>query len=99
MPKRASVLDILPLHQAILPEKLKLTEFAGDPLELAELSSLFIAVIHNALIGDDAKMEHSKTLVKGKANAAVAGLEYSGALNHTVWDTLDRNFGSVDPRQ
>ena len=38
-------------------------------------------------------MSHLKTLVKGKAKAAIAGLGYSGALYHTAWDTLVRNFG------
>ena len=38
-------------------------------------------------------MSHLKTLVKGKAKAAIAGLGYSGALYHTAWDTLVGNFG------
>ena len=59
--------------------KLKWSEFAGDPLEWPEWSSLFTAVIHNAPIDDNAKMSHLKTLVKGKAKAAIAGLGYSGA--------------------
>ena len=69
-----------------------MTEFAGDPLEWPALSSLFNAVIHNAPIDDNAKMSHMKTLVKGKAKAANAGLGYSVALFHTAWDTLVRNF-------
>ena len=70
-----------------------MTDFAGDPLEWPEWSSLFNAVIHNAPIDDNAKMSHLKTLVKGKAKVAIAGLGYSGALYHTAWDTLVRNFG------
>ena len=73
--------------------KLKKTDFAGGPLEWPEWSSLFNAVIHNAPMDDYAKMSHLKTLVKGKTKAAVAGLEYSGALYHTAWNTLVRNFG------
>ena len=38
-------------------------------------------------------MNHLKTLVKGKAKAAIAGIGYSGALYYTAWDTLVRNFG------
>ena len=34
-----------------------------------------------------------KTLVKGKTKTAIAGLGYSGALYHTAWNTLVRNFG------
>ena len=69
-----------------------MTEFAGDPLEWPEWSSLFNAFIHNAPFDENAKMSHLKTLVKGKANAAIAGLGYSGALYHTAWDTLVHNF-------
>ena len=102
VPNRVSRFDSLPCQQPVLPQwtvqtsslpKLKMTEFAGDPLEWPEWSSLFIAVIHNAPINDNAKMSHLKTLVKGKAKAAIAGLGYSGALYHTAWDTLVRNFG------
>ena len=73
--------------------KLKLKEFTGDPLEWPEWSSLFNAVIHNAPIDDNTKMSHLKTLVKDKAKAAIAGFGYSGALYHTAWQTLERNFG------
>ena len=102
VPNRDSRFDSLPFQQPVLPQwtvqtsslsKLKMTQFAGDPLEWPEWSSLFNAVIHKAPIGDNAKMSHLKTLVKGKAKAAFAGLGYSGALYHTAWDTLVRNFG------
>ena len=99
VPKRASCVDNSPFQQAVVPQwtvqgsslpKLKMTNFAGHPLEWPEWSSLFNAVIHNAPIDDNAKMSHLKTLVKGKAKAAIAGLGYSGALYHTAWDTLVR---------
>ena len=102
VPKRASCVDTLPLQPAVVPQwrvqassvpKLKMTEFAGDPLEWPEWSSLFNAVIHNAPIDDNAKMSHLKTLVKGKAKAEIAGLGYLEALYHTAWATLVRNFG------
>ena len=70
-----------------------MTEFAGDPLEWPEWSSLLNAVFHNAPINDNAKMSLLKTLVKGKAKTTIAGIDYSGALYHTAWDTLVRNFG------
>ena len=102
VPKRASRANILPLQQAVVPQwtvqapsppTLKMTEFAGDPLEWAEWSSLFDAVIHNAAIDDNAKMSRLKRLVKAKTKAAIAGLRYSGALYHTAWEMLVRNFG------
>ena len=52
--------------------KLKISEFHGDPLHWPEWSSLFTATIRNAPIDDNAKMCHLKTLVKGKAKAAIA---------------------------
>ena len=102
VPNRVSHFDSLTCQQPVLPQwivqtsslpKLKMTEFAGDPLEWPDWSSPFNAVIHNAQINDNAKMSHLKTLVKGKAKAAIAGLAYAGALYHTAWDTLVRNFG------
>ena len=97
MTNRVSRFDSLPFQQPVLPQwtvqtsslpQLKKTEFAGDPLEWPEWSSLFNAVFHNAPIDDNAKMSHLKTLVKGKTKAAFARLGFSGALYHTVWDTL-----------
>ena len=75
------------------PPKLKLSEFHGDPLEWPEWSSLFTATIHNAPIDDNAKMSHLKTLVKGKAKAAIAGLGYSGVMYSAAWNALVTNFG------
>ena len=80
------------LMQMSLP-KLKVTEFHGDPLEWPEWSSLFTATIHNAPIDDNARMSHLKTLVKGKAKAAIAELGYSGAMYSAAWNTLVMNFG------
>ena len=83
-----------PVHfvQTSLP-KLKLSEFHGDPLEWPEWSSLFTATIHNAPIDDNAKMSHLKTLVKGRAKAAIAGLGYSGVMYSAAWNALVTNFG------
>ena len=73
--------------------KLKISEFNGDPLEWPEWSSLFIATIHNAPIDDKAEMGHLKTLVKGKAKAAIACLGYSGSMYTPAWNALVTNFG------
>ena len=48
---------------------------------------------HNAPIDDNAKMGHLKTLVKGKAKAAIAGLGYSGSMYTAAWNALVTNFG------
>ena len=83
-----------PVHlvQTRLP-KLKLSEFHGDPLGWPDWSSLFTATIHNAPIDDNAKMSHLKTLVKGKAKAAFAGLGYSGVMYSAAWNALVTSFG------
>ena len=78
--------------QTSLP-KLKLSEFRGDPLEWPEWSSLFTPTIHNAPIDDNAKMSHWKTLVKGKAKAAIAGLRFSGVIYSAAWNALVTNIG------
>ena len=78
--------------QTSLP-KLKLSEFHGDPLEWPEWSSLFTATIHIAPIDDNAKMSHLKTLVKGRAKVAIAGLGYSGVMYSAAWNALVTNFG------
>ena len=86
-------LDSLPIQQPVLPRwtvqtsslpKLKMTEFACDPLEWPGWSSLYKAVILTAPSIDNAKMSHLKRLVKSKAKAAIAGLGYSGASYHTA---------------
>ena len=74
--------------------KSKISKFNGDPLEWPEWSNLFTATIHNAPIDDNAKMGHLKTLVKGKAKAAIAGLGYSGSMYTAAWNALVTNFGS-----
>ena len=97
-----SRLNSLPFQQPAPPQwtvqtsslpKLKNAQFADDPLEWPEWSCLFNAAFHNAANDANAKTSHSKTPVKGKDKATIAGLGYSGALYHTAWDTLVRNFG------
>ena len=97
-----SRLNSLPFQQLAPPQwtvqtsslqKLKNTQFAGDPLEWPDRSWLFNAAFPNAANDANAKTSHSKTPVRGKAKATIAGLGYSGALYHTAWDTLVRNFG------
>ena len=72
--------------------RLKLFEFHGDLLEGPEWSGLFTATIHNVPIDDNAKTSHWKTLVKGKAKAAIAGLRYSGVMFSAAWNALVVRF-------
>ena len=73
--------------------KLKLAEFAGDPLEWPEWSQLFQATVHAANIDDSVKTNHLKTMVMGKAKEAIAGLGYTAEMYNVAWNVLDRNFG------
>ena len=73
--------------------KMKMPEFAGDPLDWPEFSRLSIVVFHNVHTDDNEKLSHFPTLVRGKAKVAKARLVYYGALHHTAWDPMLRNFG------
>ena len=75
-----------------LPE-LKLAEFSGDPLEWPEWSQLFQETVHAANMDDSVKMNHLKTMVSGKAKAAIAGLGYTAEMYNMAWNVLVRNFG------
>ena len=58
--------------------KIKLNNFAGNPLEWPEWSSMFIATVNQRPIPDSQKMNHLKTLLTGKARVAISGIGYSG---------------------
>ena len=73
--------------------KLKLPEFSGNPLEWPEWSSLFLATVDSAGIDNSLKMNHLKTLVSGRAKAAIDGMGYSGEMYPIAWNTLQQNFG------
>ena len=73
--------------------KLKLAEFPGDPLEWPEWSQLFQATVLAANIDDSVKMNHLKTMVRGIAKEAVAGLGYTAEMYNVAWNVLVRNFG------
>ena len=79
------------MHMSI--PQLKISEFHGDPLEWPERSSFFTATTHNAPIDNNAETGHLKTLVKGKAKAAIAGFGYSGSMYTAAWNALVTNFG------
>ena len=73
--------------------KLELAKFSGEPLEWPEWSSLFLETVDKAAIDDSLKMNHLKTLVSGKAKAAIAGMGYTGQMYAVAWNTLERHFG------
>ena len=59
-------------HQAL--PKLEISTFSDDQLEWPERSRLLLAKIDRIQIDDSLNMNHLKTLVTGKAKAAIAGL-------------------------
>ena len=54
---------------------------------------MFVATVHNRAIPNSEKMRHLKTLLTGKAGAAVASMGYSGDLYGEAWALLERRFG------
>ena len=72
--------------------KLKLNNFAGNPLEWPEWSSMFIATVDRRPIPDSEKMSHLKTLLTGKARSAISGMGYSGQFYGAAWSILERKF-------
>ena len=65
--------------------KLKLNNFAGNPLEWPEWSSMFIATVDQRPILDSEKMNHLKTLLTGKARSAISGMGFSGQFYGAAW--------------
>ena len=72
-----------------------LAKFSGDPLEWPEWSQLLQATVHAANMDDSVKMNHLKTLVTGRAKAAIAGLGYTVEMYNVAWNVLVRNFENL----
>ena len=67
-------------------------------MEWPEWSNLLTSTTRIAPIDDNAKMRHLKTLGKGKAKAAIAGLGYSGFIWSAAFKALVTNFGRPQTR-
>ena len=83
---------MLPVMGLKLP-KLVLDKFSGDPLEWPEWSGQFLSTVDEAVLDDNVKMKYLKTLVTGKARAAIEGMGYNGSMYRIAWETLSRDFG------
>ena len=75
-----------------LPEW-KLSTFDGNPLQWHEWYEQFKSAVDQAAITDEVKMTFLKTLVSGKAEIAIEGFAYSGALYRDALKALERKFG------
>ncbi len=64
-------------------------KFDEDPLVGHEWYGQFTSTVHSAAISDDMKISHLKTLVTGKAKAAIAGFAYRGVLYGDALRTLE----------
>ena len=73
--------------------KIVLNKFHGDPLEWPEWSGKFLATVDESGISDSNKMKHLKSLLNGKAKAAIEGMGVSGQMCRVAWQTLEHDFG------
>ena len=75
-----------------LPEW-KLSQYSGDPLQWHEWFGQFKSAIGSAPLSDEVKLTYLKTLVTGKAKAAIAEFAYCGAMYKDALNTLECKFG------
>ena len=65
--------------------KLVLDKFDEDPLELPEWSGQLLATVHESEISDSNKMKYLKSLLNGKAKAAIEGIGFFGPMHQVAW--------------
>ena len=65
-------------------------------LKWEEWSGQFLATVDESGAPDCAKMNYSKTLITGKAEARRDGMGYCGHIHHVVWQTLEHDFGRAE---
>ena len=80
-----SSLDSLP--------KLKLDTFDVDLIKWSDWISMFLSIIDDAEISNNAKMQHLQNAVTGRAKDAIAGYGYSGELYAEALQKLESRFG------
>ena len=75
-----------------LPEW-KLSCFDGNPLDWFEWFGQFKSAIDSSHLSNDVKLTYLKTLVSGKAKAAIQQFAYCGTMYEEALRTLQRKFG------
>ena len=73
--------------------KLVLDKCDGDLLEWPERSGQFLATVDESAIWDRNKMKFLKSLLNGKAKAAIEGMGFSGQMYQVAWQTSEHDFG------
>ena len=81
---------------ASVSKKLVLEKFDGDPVEWREWSEQLLATVDEPGISDSNKMKYLKTLLNGKAKAAIEGMGFSGRMYQVAWQTLEHDFGRLE---
>ena len=71
----------------------KLEQYSGDPLQWHEWIGQFRSAIDSAPLSNDVKLTYLKTLVTGKAKAAIVEFAYCGTMYQDALKTLERKFG------
>ncbi len=89
----ADLASLLALNRRDALTEWKLDKFDGDPLVWHEWYGQVLSTVHSAVISDDMRFSYLKTLVTGKAKAAIAGFGYRGVLYADALETLKRKFG------
>ena len=89
------IYQTVPSNGASGLQKLKLTEFSGDPMEWPEWLGLF-DVVHQKPISDTEKMQYLKTRLTGQAKAAISGMGVSSQSYYHAWDVLCEKYGRSD---
>ena len=93
LPLGSTLAMLPPVSVSMKLPKLVLDKFDGNPLEWPEWSEQFLATVDGSGASDSHKMQYLKTLVTGKAKAAIDGMGYSGQMYHVAWQTLEHDFG------
>ena len=75
-----------------MPER-KLSCFDGNPLDWFEWFGQFKSANDSSHLSNDVKLTYLKTLVSGKAKAAIQQFAYCGTMYDEALRTLQRKFG------
>ena len=82
-----------PVSVSIKLPKLVLDKLYGNPLEWIEWSGQFLKTVDRSGASDSHENQYLKTLVTGKATAAIEDMGYSSQRYQLAWQTLEHDFG------
>ena len=85
--------ELLSFSKRDPPSKWKLSQYNGEPLQWHEWYGQFRNAIDLQTLSDDVKLTYLKTLVTGKAKAAIADFDYCGSMCRDALKKLERKLG------